>query len=86
MDFIIFAINFIFYVYYIVLVIRSVLPWFPHDRNHPLVSWVYIITEPLLRPVRAGLPPQKIGMDVSPFILIFFLWLAQKIIGKMLGA
>jgi uncharacterized protein YggT (Ycf19 family) len=80
MDFIIFAINFIFSLYYLILVVRALLPWFLRDRRNPLFHLICLITDPLLNPIRQGLPPQKFGMDVSPFILIFLLWLIQKIL------
>jgi len=85
MDFIIFAINFIFSLYYLILVVRAILPWFSQDRSNPFFHLLYLVTDPLINPIKAGLPPQKFGMDVSPFILIFLLWLIQKLLLFFLG-
>jgi YggT family protein len=80
MGYLILTINVLFAVYYVLLVLRAVLPWLPHDRQQPLVRPVYLLTDPLLRPLRLGLPPEKIGFDVSPFAGIILLWLVQGFI------
>ncbi|NQT30269.1 MAG: YggT family protein [Candidatus Saganbacteria bacterium] len=84
MDFLIFVINFLFGCYYVLLALRAILPWLPHNRMNPFLRPVYLLTEPILSIVRAGLPPARIGMDVSPFVLIIFLWISQRIILSIL--
>jgi len=84
MDFIIFVVNFIFSAAYILLALRAVLPWIPHKRMSPLVRPVYSLTDPALSVIRAGLPPLRLGMDVSPFILIILIWIAHQIILRLL--
>lgn len=84
MDFVIFVINFLFWIFYILLALRAVLPWIPHNKMNPLVRPVYALTEPLLSVIRAGLPPLRIGMDVSPFIVIFLLWILHQVILKVI--
>ena len=80
MDFIAFVIDSLFYIYYILLALRAVLPWIPHNRMNPFVRPVYFLTEPVLSVIRAGLPPLRMGMDVSPFIVIILLCLLHQII------
>ena len=84
MDFIIFVINFLFSIVYILLALRAVLPWIPHNRMNPFIRPIYLITEPVLSVVRAGLPPLRIGMDVSPFIVIILLWIVHQVILRIL--
>lgn len=84
MDFIIFVVNFLFSVLYVLLALRAVLPWIPHNRMNPLIRPVYMVTEPMLSVVRAGLPPLRIGMDVSPFIVIILLWIVHQIILRVI--
>ena len=54
---------------------RSLLSWFPIDRNGPVVKALVAITDPVLEPLRKVIPP--IGMiDLSPtvaMIALFFL-------------
>lgn len=61
---------FLLQTYSIILIIRSLLTWFPNvDRSNPLVQFLYDITEPVLRPVREMFPPQG-GIDFSTMIVI----------------
>jgi YggT family protein len=85
MDFLIFLVNFLFSIFYILLAVRAVLPWIPHNRTNPLVRPVYQLTEPVLSVIRAGLPPLRIGMDVSPFVLIILLWIAHQVILRVIS-
>jgi uncharacterized protein YggT (Ycf19 family) len=84
MDFVIFVINFLFSVAYIILAIRAVIVWIPLSKMNPFVRIVYLITEPLLSIIRLGLPPLRIGMDVSPFVMIILLWILHQVILKLL--
>ena len=59
----------------ILLIIRIVLSWLPHNRYHPLINIIYEITEPILKPFRNMIDPIQ-GVDISPiivFILLSFL-------------
>lgn len=85
MDLIIFLINLVFTVGYLILAVRVLLPWVPHNRDNPAVRAIYQITDPVLNPLRQGLPPLRIGFDVSPFILLLFLYILQRLILYMLG-
>ncbi|MFA4906447.1 MAG: YggT family protein [Candidatus Margulisiibacteriota bacterium] len=85
MGYVISTINVLFSVYYFIMVLRAILPWIPHNREHALIKPIYRLTDPVLAPIRMGLPPPKVGMDVSPFIAIILLWLVQQIIVHSLG-
>ena len=84
MDFIVFVVNFLFSVLYILAALRAVLPWIPHNKMNPFIRPVYVLTDPVMSVIRAGLPPLKIGMDVSPFIVIILLWIIHQIILRLL--
>ncbi len=81
MDLMIFIINLLFSLVYIILIVRAILPWLTANRDNLIVR----LTDPILNPIRQGLPPQKIGMDVSPAVAIIFLWLVQKTLLMVLG-
>ena len=49
------------------LALRAILPWLPHNKSNPFIKPVYVLTEPVLSVIKAGLPPNRIGMDVSPY-------------------
>lgn len=78
MEYFIFIVNIIATILYLALAIRAVLPWLPHNKHHILLRPVYALTEPVLKVVRQALPPEKIGMDVSPFVVIILLWVVHQ--------
>jgi uncharacterized protein YggT (Ycf19 family) len=69
------TIRILFTLCYLVLVLRALSPWLDRWRNS---RWLYQTTDWLLNPIRAGLPPEKIGMDVSPYVAIILLYLIEK--------
>ena len=85
MNYLIFLINLFFQVYILLIVVRAILPWIPHNRFNPLIAFVYEVTDPILQPIRRGLPPMKIGIDASPFVAIVLLWILQQIILRILS-
>lgn len=52
---------------------RSILSWFPIDRNGPIVRTLDAITEPVLEPLRRVIP--LVGMvDITPMVAILALF------------
>ena len=70
-------------VYYIVLLARVILSWFPLQPGTPMASIasiIYQLTEPVMGPVRRLIP--TIGMiDISPIVVFFGLRILQSAIG-----
>lgn len=62
--------------YALVVFARIVMEWIPVSYDHPLArlrAMLRAATEPVLRPLRAMLPPVRMGgmgLDLSPLILI----------------
>lgn len=51
---------------------RSIISWFPIDRNGPIVRTLNAITDPVLDPLRRVIP--LVGMvDITPMIAIITL-------------
>lgn len=72
--------NLCIYLYYILLILRILMPFFRHPPNHPLVRLLRLLTEPPLAVIRKALPPKWMGgVDYSIFILIILLFLLQRI-------
>ena len=82
---IVFVINCLFSVYYLLILIRILLPFIPHNRDYFLIRPIFAATEPLLLPIRLGLPPTVFGYDVSPFMVILLLVIVQKMIIYLIG-
>ncbi|MBN2058726.1 MAG: YggT family protein [Candidatus Saganbacteria bacterium] len=80
MDFVVIVIRVLFSAYYVLLVFRALLPWFRLDKSLAVLRPVYFLTEPLLATIRKGLPPDRIGMDVAPFVALIMLWLLERVL------
>jgi YggT family protein len=69
-------------VYYIVLLARVILSWFPLQPGTSMASIasiIYQLTEPVMGPVRRIIP--TIGMiDISPIVVFFGLRILQSAI------
>ena len=74
--------SFIYYIFEIlnlVLIIRIILSWIPHNRYHPIINFIYEITEPILKPFRNMINPIQ-GIDISPIIVFILLRLLRNLI------
>ena len=57
---------------------RVILSWVPHNQYNEITRTVYYVTEPLLRPLRDLIPASSMGIDISPFILLLALNMAES--------
>lgn len=73
-------INSIFQALIFLIIIRTILSWIPHDSYHPLIRFIYSITDPILSPFQNIIPTRQFGMDFSPVIAIIVLGLVQQLI------
>ena len=75
-----------FQLYSWLIFIRVLLSWIPHNPYHPILRFVYEITEPILAPMRRLLPPTPgFPLDISPILAIFLLQFIQRIVFSLLG-
>ncbi|RAP34324.1 hypothetical protein DID77_01495 [Candidatus Marinamargulisbacteria bacterium SCGC AG-439-L15] len=66
------------------LFVRIVLSWIPHDPYHPLISFVYSVTTPILRPFQDLIPAHRMGIDISPIFAFIALGVLRKVIFQLL--
>jgi len=79
-------INVLFSVYYLLIIIRGFLPFISFTRFKGIVRPIEFLTDPVIRPLRLALPPEKFwGMDFAPFVAIILLWILQRGIIYLLG-
>ncbi|HEC34013.1 MAG TPA: YggT family protein [Chloroflexi bacterium] len=69
----------LFFLYTLALIARSLLPLLGMSYAHPVMRFLWDITEPLLAPIRRRLPPMG-PLDLSPMVLILILWLIEQIL------
>lgn len=61
------------------IIIQVILSWVAPQTYNPIVSMLYAITEPLLRPVRNRLPSMG-GLDLSPLVMILFIQVSKMLL------
>jgi YggT family protein len=73
-------------VYWVILIARVLASFFPVPPSGPIrsvMSLVYTLTEPVLRPLRGLIPPIRMGavaFDLSPIIVFVALGILQRAI------
>lgn len=83
---ILYAINLVANVYYVLLLVRIIFSWLNLERTHPALRSIYRITyaatEPLLRPIRNLLfrYQRRMPIDFSPLVA----WLLIEFIRRLL--
>ncbi|MBN1308202.1 MAG: YggT family protein [Chitinispirillaceae bacterium] len=73
-----------FRIYEVIVVIRVLFSWISVDEYHPVVRWIYRLTEPLLEPIRRIVPTGGLGIDFSPLLLLLLLELAKRMAVRLL--
>lgn len=73
-------------IYWVLLIVRILLSWFPTiDWMNPPFSILSQITDPYLNIFRRVIPPIG-GMDFSPILALFLLQFLSQIIGAGLSS
>ena len=63
---------------------RSIISWFPIDKDGPIVHALAAITDPILEPLRRVIPP--IGMiDISPMVAMLGLFFLANVLLSLSG-
>ncbi|HEU4563476.1 MAG TPA: YggT family protein [Gemmatimonadaceae bacterium] len=73
-----FLIATVFGVLQIALLVRVISSWLRLSEWRPWLRWAVVLTEPILRPLRALLPPLGGVVDLSPLIAWLLLGLIQS--------
>lgn len=72
-------IHFLADIYILLIIVRAVLSWFPHNPYHPAIKLIYQATEPPLSLIRRYLPSFA-GLDLSPIVLIFAVYILEHLL------
>lgn len=74
----------IFNIYIYAIIIQAILSWVVQGGYNPVMSLLYSLTEPLLRPARNILPPMS-GLDLSPLVVLLLLYVARMLVLPLFG-
>lgn len=77
-------VNFALWAYMWIIIIRAVLSWVNPDPYNPIVRFLYMATEPVLRPIRYRLPTWQTGLDLSPLVVILIIYFLQQFLVPIL--
>lgn len=68
----------------VMMFIRAVLSWLPVDDDSPVVNFVYMMTEPIIAPVRILLERfdfvRRLPIDLSFFVAFILLSVVQTLL------
>jgi YggT family protein len=70
------------YAFFILILVRVAFSWIGPDMRNPIFRISYQLTEPVLAPVR-NLLPQTMGIDLSPMIVTFLLFMVLNILQRV---
>ncbi len=74
-------------IYALLLVVRMVLTWFPIDPDGAVAAFaglLFMLTDPVLRPLRRMIPPVRIGsvaLDLSALIVLIGIQIIRGALG-----
>ncbi len=71
-------INNVFNLLQMLIMVRVVLSWIPHNPYNQLIQLVYQITDVVLKPLRDFFPLQTAVVDFTPIIAFFLLGFIKK--------
>jgi YggT family protein len=77
--------NLVFTLYSFAIIARALMSWFRIDPYHPVARFLIQITDPLLIPLRRYVPLTG-GMDFTPMVALFILWIAEWLIRMIILA
>lgn len=71
-------------IYIWIIIIRSLMSWLSPDPRNPIVQMIQSITDPVMEPFRRIIPPLG-PIDISPMILILFLYFLKILLFRVIG-
>jgi len=71
-------------VYSWLIIARAIISWVSPDPYNPIVNFLYMVTEPILRPARRIIPPIGGTIDISPIVVLLLLMFLRQALIKSL--
>ncbi|NOZ13532.1 MAG: YggT family protein [Acidobacteria bacterium] len=79
------VLGYVLELYIWIVIIRSLLTWVNADPRNPLVQFLVVLVDPVTRKIRRAMPFLRMGMvDISPLVLIFFLFFLKIFVVRTL--
>lgn len=81
---IVFLLNYAFDLLNMLIIVRIILSWIPHDRSQPLIKIVYDLTDPLFAPFQGKFVYGS--MDLSPIIVMIIIGFMRSFVISFFSA
>ena len=78
------VVDILLYIYSFLIIGRAIISWVSPDPYNPIVNFLYIVTEPILKYARRIIPPIGGTLDISPIIVLIVLMFARQAIVQSL--
>ncbi|MBE0501962.1 MAG: YggT family protein [Desulfuromonadales bacterium] len=72
--------NLLIQLYIYIIIGRALISWVNPDPSNPIVRFLYSATEPVFYQIRRLLPLVFSGIDLTPIVLLLFLFFIQRIV------
>jgi YggT family protein len=72
--------NMIITIYVYIVIARAIISWVNPDPYNPIVRFLHSATDPVLYRIRRVIPLNFGGLDLSPIVLLFSLFIIQRFI------
>ncbi|MGO9136246.1 MAG: YggT family protein [Syntrophales bacterium] len=69
-------------IYMWIIIARAIISWVNPDPYNQIVQFLYRVTEPVLAQVRRWLPFGRMGVDISPIIVILVIYFLDEFLIK----
>ena len=69
-------------IYMWIIIARAIISWVNPDPYNQIVQLLYRVTEPVLAQVRRWMPFGRMGIDISPIIVILVIYFLDEFLIK----
>ncbi len=73
---------FILQIYMYIMIARALISWVNPDPYNPIVQFLRMATDPVLRVIRRYVPPIGGALDLTPMIVVFVIYFITEILGQ----
>jgi YggT family protein len=71
------VLDMVLYLYMWIVIIAALLSWVNPDPYNPIVQFLRKVTEPVFYPIRRMMGGYGMGIDLSPLVVIFVIYLLR---------
>lgn len=74
---------FLLQIYMYIMIARALISWVNPDPYNPIVQFLRMVTDPVLRFLRRFIPPIGGALDFTPVIVIFIIYFIIELLSQL---